>query len=172
MLEIDLSFFFNLQKKLDFFIHQKHKINYKNTFYERLLALIVEVGEFSNETRCFKYWSLNKEISKKKMLEEYVDGLHFLLSIGLAMNYCKKKIILPKFKKTKMKSLSQQMVKSILIVYNQIIKLKNNCNIFYYEKVLKKYFSLIYLLGSSIEEIIEIYVKKNKINYKRQINNY
>lgn len=172
MLEINLSVFFKRQRKLDYFIHKKHKVNYQNTFFERLLALIVEISEFSNETRCFKYWSLNKKISKERTLEEYIDGLHFLFSIGLMINYTKKKIILPSFRRLKTKPLLPEIVKNILAIYTQVIKLQTKCDIFHYEKVLKKYLSLIYLFNFSMKEIIEVYIKKNKINYERQMNNY
>ncbi len=41
----------------------------------------------ANETRCFKYWSRKSSSERNVILEEYVDGLHFVLTIGLALNY-------------------------------------------------------------------------------------
>lgn len=48
-----------------------------------MLALLVEIGELANETRCFKYWSNKPASEREVILEEYVDGLHFILSIGI-----------------------------------------------------------------------------------------
>ena len=59
-------------------------INFLN---ERLLALFAEVGEFANATRCFKYWSHKPSESKERLLDEYVDILHFYLSVGNTMKF-------------------------------------------------------------------------------------
>lgn len=54
---------------------------------DRILALSVEVGEFANATRCFKYWSLKPPESKERLLDEYADILHFLLSVANTMKF-------------------------------------------------------------------------------------
>ncbi|MDA6141611.1 dUTPase, partial [Escherichia coli] len=67
---------------------------------KRLLAFIVELGECAQEHRGFKYWSKDQQPRTKAvrvpammeedkeyynpLLEEYVDGLHFVLELGLA----------------------------------------------------------------------------------------
>ena len=62
-----------------------HNINYEVTHNKRLLALIIEIGELANETRCFKFWS-NKGASPKEItMDEYADGLHFFLSLGIPL---------------------------------------------------------------------------------------
>jgi len=43
------------QKKLDIFIHQQNKLDLKDTFYLRKIALFVEIGEVANELKSFKY---------------------------------------------------------------------------------------------------------------------
>lgn len=54
---------------------------------DRITALGVEVSEFANEVAEFKYWKQNKRNDKEKQLEEYVDILHFWLSIGNTMKF-------------------------------------------------------------------------------------
>ena len=66
---------------------------------DRLLALFVEVGEFANATRCFKYWSKKPSESKERLLDEYVDMLHFWLSIGNVMRFTPKEVEVAYFKK-------------------------------------------------------------------------
>src|SRR5690625_2367570 len=74
--------FFSIQKGLDDTILKEKEITIPPDKINKIVALLVEIGEMANETRCFKYWS-NKEPSKKKViLEEYVDCMHFLLGIG------------------------------------------------------------------------------------------
>ena len=167
-MKINLFDLYESQRKLDVFINKKHKTNYKKSFFSRMLAFVVEIGEFANETRCFKYWSLNKKISKQKILEEYIDGLHFLLSIGIPLKFDKKM----SFQITKPSMKKLNLVKKILKIYYETIKLVDNYNFYQYKKVLKNYLEISYFLNLSLNEIIKIYNKKNKINYERQKNGY
>jgi dimeric dUTPase (all-alpha-NTP-PPase superfamily) len=43
------------QRKLDTFIHQQNRLEAKDTFYLRKIALLVEIGEVANELKSFKY---------------------------------------------------------------------------------------------------------------------
>ncbi|WP_425289035.1 dUTP diphosphatase [Spiroplasma endosymbiont of Clivina fossor] len=54
------------KKKLDARILEK-KLLVEKTIDKRFLALLVELSEFSNELRCFKYWSnrMTYNISQK-----------------------------------------------------------------------------------------------------------
>ena len=60
-------------------MNNKHGVNYETTHKKRLLALIIEIGELANETRCFKYWSIKQTGEKEKVLEEYIDCLFMTL---------------------------------------------------------------------------------------------
>ena len=82
---IVLTPLFALQKQLDEEIAASHQVDYESTFSRRILALLVELGEFANETRCFKYWSYKGPSPKETILDEYADGLHFLLSLGIPL---------------------------------------------------------------------------------------
>lgn len=78
--KLELEELFNCQEKLDNYIREKKGI--KNPSLAGIVnALLVELGEFLNEVRAFKHWSV-KGMSKELAFEEYVDGLHFLLSVG------------------------------------------------------------------------------------------
>jgi len=54
---------------------------------DRLLALQVEVSELANATRCFKYWSTKQAESKERLLDEYADCMHFMLSIANTLKF-------------------------------------------------------------------------------------
>ena len=58
---MNLDKLYKLQEELDNHIWNKYKILEKMTKEELLdntiLALLVEVGELANATRCFKHWS-------------------------------------------------------------------------------------------------------------------
>jgi dimeric dUTPase (all-alpha-NTP-PPase superfamily) len=42
------------------------------------------MGELANEVRCFKFWSYKLPSEEKVILEEYVDGIHFITSLAIA----------------------------------------------------------------------------------------
>ena len=85
-MEINLETLFQEQFKLDKTIQEKHQVTYQDTLIKRILALLVELGECLNETRSFKFWSYKKPSPNEVILEEYVDALHFYLSLGLCLN--------------------------------------------------------------------------------------
>lgn len=70
------------QKELDQRIYDKHGLDPSALFGKKLTALIVELGEMANEARFFKYWSEDQD-PRQELLEEYVDALHFFLSIAI-----------------------------------------------------------------------------------------
>ena len=68
------------QQELDDYIMRERFLTHDETIEQRKLAFVVELAELAQEWRGFKYWSDNQEPSDK-MLEEYVDVLHFALSL-------------------------------------------------------------------------------------------
>ena len=87
---IDLTNLYQKQAELDARIADNHHITYATTRERRILALLVEFGEFANATRCFKYWSNKPSEAQDIVLDEYVDGLHFFLSLGIDIKASKR----------------------------------------------------------------------------------
>lgn len=88
---MELKEFYKMQNDLDEYIVDKafgagnYLIDGHNDIAfltDRILALMIEVGEFANATRCFKYWSNKDSESKERLLDEYADILHLFLSVG------------------------------------------------------------------------------------------
>jgi len=72
---------FLMQRALDAFIEETQNITH-DVFQEKGLALLVELAELANETRCFKFWSKKGPSERDVILEEFVDSIHFMLSLG------------------------------------------------------------------------------------------
>ena len=87
---VDLTKLYQKQAELDETIAKNHNVSYETTRSRRILALLVEFGEFANATRCFKYWSNKPSEAQDVVLDEYVDGLHFFLSLGIDIKANKK----------------------------------------------------------------------------------
>jgi dimeric dUTPase (all-alpha-NTP-PPase superfamily) len=129
------------------------------------LALLVELGELANETRTFKFWSTKGPSPKARILDEYADGLHFLLSLGLALNTSQKVFTYFAYKK---KSLTEQF----LCCYQDFSCLATRLNLKNYQSAMKRYLSLTVALGLTPDEVIDAYRAKLAVNYKRQDEKY
>lgn len=161
---IDLTPLFALQADLDLEIAQAHNVTYESTHERRLLALLVELGEFANETRCFKYWSYKEPSPKEVILDEYADGLHFLLSLGIPLGVSQYK----HYFHVKEKDLTS----AILTVIEDASKLREEYTVENYAKAFGDYLNIIPLFDYSGEEVVEAYLKKLGTNHKRQKDHY
>lgn len=161
---MNLSELFELQQKLDDRIREQHNLEGVSLLSKKILALNVEIGELANETRCFKYWSDKKPSDKNVILEEYVDCLHFILTIGLEKNFTDVVVESKNFDYTLIESFS-----NLYIDINDFIV----CSTMdHYITLFEDFLSLGKNLGFSDSDIEEGYIRKNNINHKRQDEGY
>ncbi|AST92806.1 dUTP diphosphatase [Sutcliffiella cohnii] len=156
---------FLMQKELDSKIEEQHGLKKEELFDRKVLALQVEVGELANETRCFKFWSLKPSSPKEVILEEYVDGLHFILSLGLTLNYS---MDIETEASVKMESVTEQF----LVVYQLISQFRESRDEDTYQVLFSSYIHLGELLHFEWKEIEQAYYKKNEVNHERQQTGY
>ena len=164
MARIDFSALYEQQSLLDTRIHAQNHVDYPITMSRRVLALLVELGELANETRTFKFWSTKGPSPKAKILDEYADGLHFLLSLGLALKTSTKVFSYRVSKKT--------LTEQFLRCYHDFSELAEALNQKRYEKAMSSYLSLIPALGVTQQEVVDAYLTKLAINFKRQDEKY
>lgn len=162
---MNLEKLFMLQHTLDKRIETEHHLENENLINRKILALFVELGELANETRCFKFWSTKAPSKENIILEEYVDGIHFLLSLGLAFEF-DKKISLPNGENT------NSLVDQFLVVYKAITKFQQSPTYENFETMFHQYFHLGRILGFTYEKITAAYITKNEINHTRQDEGY
>jgi len=163
-MEIKLSRMFEIQKELDATIAANHNISYATTRPRRIMALLVEIGELANATRCFKYWSNKPSETKERVLDEYADGLHFFLSLGIDIgsNKTEYEFLNPKADPTE----------AFHEVYHLIDIFKQNQDEKSFINAFQSFFDLLKTLGFSWQDADEAYYKKVGENYRRQQNNY
>ncbi|MCD8204624.1 MAG: dUTP diphosphatase [Coprobacillus sp.] len=164
MASLDLTEFYKEQKLLDEDIFTRHDVSYGSTQTRRLLALIVEIGELINATRCHKFWSVKDPESKERILDEYADGMHFFLSNGLSIGVT---------------STSVEYEESDADINEQFYDLYHAILVFFdkrdeetYLLALSKFFSLVYPLGYTVEDLLDAYHKKMAVNHQRQETHY
>ncbi|MDG5786945.1 dUTP diphosphatase [Evansella sp. AB-P1] len=166
---MDFTNLYNKQRELDHYIETKHGLQEKDLLNQKLLAFHVEVAELANETRCFKFWSEKAPSSDSVILEEYVDGIHFILSVGLEFGY--ENIVsidlLPENKKS-----GEDLVPYFYDVIEAVSSLRLNGAEKKYITLFQSYLKLGSALGFTEQDIIFAYEEKNKVNHTRQDQGY
>ncbi|MDP4088623.1 MAG: dUTP diphosphatase [Bacillota bacterium] len=161
---MNLEKLFALQKELDLRIRSEHNLQSHNLIQMKILALQVEIGELANETRCFKYWSEKQPSPKEVILEEYVDCLHFILSIGLEKEFSDVNFELKEMDN----SLTEQFL-NLYIDLNDFVICQTSEQ---YITLFEDFLSLGISMGFSDKDIEGAYLAKNTINHQRQNSGY
>lgn len=167
---MDLSKLFEMQKALDERIIKEHGLEGKDLLPNLILSLQVELGECANEWQGFKHWKVNPQ-PKEHMLEEYVDCLHFILSMGIKRNFhtvdfnylhehnvfvYKESSVLDQFNK----------------MFNFVGAFSQDYDLDFYEEMFLTFIGLGELLGFTWRLVVQAYMEKNKVNHERQDNGY
>jgi dimeric dUTPase (all-alpha-NTP-PPase superfamily) len=161
---MDLTTLYSLQRQLDERIEKQHGLYGEDLFAKKMLALLVEIGELANETRCFKFWSVKPSSPQEKVLEEYVDGLHFILSLGLECGFL--------YSTSPKQTDSEQLVEQFLQVFRAADEFRKTKSQQSYDRLFTEYLQLGAQLGFSFAQIEQAYIQKNKVNHERQNQNY
>lgn len=149
-----------MQRDLDSYIGKTKGINMEEHVEDRNRALIVEFNEFINEVpQFFKYWS-NKKMDWDKALEEFVDGIHFLISLSNDLG----------IERYEYKEPTNKDIRNKILVINQ--KMSTLLFTKDFGNLMDDYLYLGYYLGFTDENIMEFYKMKNEKNYDRQNNGY
>lgn len=156
---------YDAQKALMEHIEKEHPTKPgENRFYKKILALLVEVGECANEWRGFKFWKVNPQPTTK-LLEEYVDGLHFVLEIGIDKGFVFNDVNIL----MKCQQIEEQFIYIMDIATDFISLYKDEQT---YLELVKGYLGLGEMLGFTTDQIHDAYTSKNKVNHDRQNSGY
>lgn len=174
-----LSKLFQMQRELS----QVGLFNYRgeDRFDKLTLALLVEIGECANNWRGFKFWSVNQlpytsavrvptmmEEDKEyynPLLEEYVDKLHFILDLGIEIEF-----------DPEMWAFDALTFENVTV---QFIRLTQKITEFWerpkesdYVDIIEIFIGLGEMLGFTWEQIEQAYHVKHEINLQRQAKGY
>lgn len=161
---MDFNRLFVIQKGLDDRIRQEHGLIGRDLTADKILALQVELAELANETRCFKYWSKKQPSARETILEEYVDGLHFVISLGVELGYA--------YEADEPQASSGSLTErfTALLALTAVFGQRREADVY------RELFDAIWGLGSGLgftaEEIEAAYLAKNEVNHQRQEQGY
>ena len=187
---MNLTELFQIQKKLDERIIREHGLEGQDLLDKKILSLQVELGELAQNWRGFKFWSKDQEprtkaerpvfdesigehvfVKVNPLLEEFVDCLHFILSIGAEL----KSEHARWFKEDKPFDFNYS---NITIQFNRLfdavvrVSDSDNFECEEYEELFYTFIALGKQLGFTWDQIETAYLNKNKINHARQDNSY
>ncbi|PYZ93709.1 dUTPase [Salipaludibacillus keqinensis] len=166
---MNFSKLFRMQKDLDKYIEDKQGLVEESLLERKLMAFQVELAELANETRCFKFWSEKGPSEETIILEEYVDGIHFLLSIGIEYGF--DELINIDYPEA-IKVSKEDLVEGFFATMKDILYLREENTLAAYEQLFRGYIQLGAGLGFSASDINQAYVRKNEVNHERQDQGY
>jgi dimeric dUTPase (all-alpha-NTP-PPase superfamily) len=161
-----------MQKVLDDRIMKEHELENKDLEENKILALLVEISELANETRCFKHWSKKGPSEESIILEEYVDSLHFFLSIANHHHYDVDRLYSQYLSDFNPNDNPETLVTAFKDIMTKILKMEVKQDRYHYIDAFSAYLTIGKMLGFSWEKIEQAYVRKNEINHNRQDNGY
>ena len=177
-----------MQKALDERIIKEKGLEGQNLLPNLILALQVELAECANEWRGFKHWSNDreprtcvidkkgqtaKEYYKNPLLEEYVDCLHFILSIGNRLGWNDTDtiddVVVQHLISDKGFDTAKTFSCLLSIAYGFHF---SNVEKRTYISLFTTFFELGNKLGFKWEQIEAAYMDKNAVNHQRQQEGY
>lgn len=172
-----------MQKVLDERIEKEHpRHDGEDRFAKKILSLQVELGELANEWRGFKFWKVNQDpvtyrrgqkwvegkcetFYSNPLLDEYVDCLHFILSIGFEQANWITNL------KIRVHTLDDTQ-KQFKGMYKRIVEFEDLPSSKMYDRIFGWFIGLGEMLGFTWEQIEQAYIKKNEVNHERQATGY
>lgn len=152
-----------LQKELDKQIIEGRGLQGRNLLPMRVLALQVEIAELAQEVSdAWKYWKTPRPRNRERVLEELVDVLHFLLSIGLDIGIDPNERPIYAFKRM-----------DLIDQFDAMFDMARICYIpEQWHWTLCVYLGLCDMLGFDWDKIEAAYIAKNDLNLTRQEQGY
>lgn len=154
-----------LQTELDQMVMDRSKVkldSYENIEF-RMYAFHTEVHELANEVGFFKYWKLSHKMKEAEVIEELIDCIHFLLSVGITKGYnrvIKEVEPFPLWKEYEMLDLFKEVRRNELdsvgrweIAFSLLLGIGKKC-------------------GFTQEQMLKEYSRKNTVNRERQKEGY
>lgn len=181
---------FEIQKEIDDRIIKEKGLEGQDLLPNLILALQVELAECANKWRGFKHWSNDrepricvidkkgqtaKEYYKNPLLEEYVDCLHFILSIGNRIGFNNDATIQQIMRRAEERELETNIgigkafSHLMSLVFGFYFSIEDDWT---YVKSFERFLNLGKLLGFASEQIEAAYMEKNAVNHQRQREGY
>lgn len=198
---LTLDQMYEMQKELDAKIIREKGLEGQDLLPNTVLALQVEIAELANEWRGFKHWSNDREPRtaafslvkpsematqqedgtwvRNALLEEYVDCLHFFLSIARQLELLAEDLyVWEDIVEGETVIIFSELLHNVgLILADELVEIGiqdiNAWRREHFRAALYIFYALgEQRLGFSFEQIAAAYAAKNAVNHERQSNGY
>ncbi|MGN1182306.1 MAG: dUTP diphosphatase [Faecalibacillus sp.] len=117
---------------------------------QKILAFLHDLGIVAEDSRCYSFWEKKEPVNHQQLLENYMDGLTMLMSIGyeLKIDSIKNHTEIPP--RTDIYSL-------FFKIYHSILKVQSHYSSEDYQNTIDDYFTLGFQLGIHVDEILDSY---------------
>lgn len=84
---MNLEKLYEFQSMLDKGMQDRLDVQGRPLLTQKILALQVKLGELASETQCFKFWVSKKSPIRSRILEQYIDCIYIIFSIGIEKGF-------------------------------------------------------------------------------------
>ena len=147
----------------DIFSNRYGDISHGEVFNKNCIELLVELGEFINETKCFKYWSVKKP-NKELLLDELADVLKMTMTFLHVIN--------KEIKEYEVEEIKCDLMTLINNTYVMATEIMNNISEELIDNIFKNLLGIAYKLELNKKEIIDAIIKKQQVVCDRLNSDY
>ena len=128
----------------------KNEILNTTRINQKILSFLHDLSEVALESRCYLFWEKEEPVNHQQLLENYLEGLTMLMSIGyeLRIDSIKNHTEIPE---------NQDLYSLFSKIYQSILNVQKQYSSEDYQNTIDDYFTLGFKLGIDIDEIIDNY---------------
>ena len=128
----------------------KNEILNTTRINQKILSFLHDLSEVALESRCYLFWEKEEPVNHQRLLENYLEGLTMLMSIGyeLRIDSIKNHTEIPE---------NQDLYSLFFKIYQSILNVQKQYSSEDYQNTIDDYFTLGFKLGIDIDEIIDNY---------------
>ena len=128
----------------------KNEILNTTRINQKILSFLHDLSEVALESRCYLFWEKEEPVNHQQLLENYLEGLTMLMSIGyeLRIDSIKNHTEIPE---------NQDLYSLFFTIYQSILNVQKQYSSEDYQNTIDDYFTLGFKLGIDIDEIIDNY---------------
>ena len=128
----------------------KNEILNTTRINQKILSFLHDLSEVALESRCYLFWEKEESVNHQQLLENYLEGLTMLMSIGyeLRIDSIKNHTEIPE---------NQDLYSLFFKIYQSILNVQKQYSSEDYQNTIDDYFTLGFKLGINIDEIIDNY---------------
>ncbi len=128
----------------------KNEILNTTRINQKILSFLHDLSEVALESRCYLFWEKEEPVNHQQLLENYLEGLTMLMSIGyeLRIDSIKNHTEIPE---------NQDLYSLFFKIYHSILNVQKQYSSEDYQNTIDDYFTLGFKLGIDIDEIIDNY---------------